>query len=190
MSSSLLNKMRTRPPHSRPQPFNDVTVDAQPAAECPYSRRGAARARIRTLLAALIAAAALAGTGCGEKKFSDRDLVLVDTETALEAVGTRKKLLGIAGEKTGAWVDPRSERAFREGHIPGAISLPFQYVTVRRSTLEGYDVLIVYGDGYKDPVASGMSKRLMELGFKDVRTLRGGLVAWENAGFELETGDE
>jgi 3-mercaptopyruvate sulfurtransferase SseA len=179
-----------RPPHSRPQPFNDVTVDTQPAAGCASSRRGGARAPIRTLFAGLLAAAGLAATGCGEKKFSDRDLVLVDTETAIEAVGTHKQLLGIAGEKTGAWVDPRSERAFREGHIPGAISLPFQYVTVRRSTLEGYDVLIVYGDGYQDPVANGMSKRLMELGFKDVRTLRGGLIAWKNAGFELETGDE
>ena len=34
----------------------------------------------------------------------------------------------------------------------------------------------------------GMSKRLLELGFKDVRTLRGGLRAWTDAGFEVEEG--
>jgi 3-mercaptopyruvate sulfurtransferase SseA len=34
-----------------------------------------------------------------------------------------------------------------------------------------------------------MSKRLMELKHKDVRTLRGGLRAWADAGLELDTGD-
>jgi rhodanese-related sulfurtransferase len=33
-----------------------------------------------------------------------------------------------------------------------------------------------------------MSKTLIELGFDDVRTLRGGLRAWEDAGFEVEKG--
>jgi rhodanese-related sulfurtransferase len=182
--------MRNRPPHARPPSAPDCTLDAQPAAGCLCFRRRSVRTRGRALAATLLAAAGQAATGCGEKKFSDRDLVLVGVEEAIEAVGTRKKLLGLAGETTGAWVDPRSERAYREGHIPGAISLPFQYVTTRRRVLDGYDVLVVYGDDYDDPVADGMSKRLMELGFKDVRTLRGGLLAWKSAGFELETGGD
>ncbi|MHC4129087.1 MAG: rhodanese-like domain-containing protein [Planctomycetota bacterium] len=122
-----------------------------------------------------------------ERKISDRDLVLIDSTEAMDLVEGRKKLLGLAGASNGAWVDPRSEKAYREGHIPGAISLPFQHVTNERRRVEGYDVLIVYGDDYKDPIADAMSKRLMDLGFKDVRTLRGGLRAWTEAGLDLET---
>ncbi|MHC4102936.1 MAG: rhodanese-like domain-containing protein [Planctomycetota bacterium] len=127
--------------------------------------------------------------GCMERKTSDRDLVLIDTTEATTLVEGRKKLLGLAGATSGAWVDPRGERAYREGHIPGAINLPFQYIATRHQELKGYDVLIVYGNGYKDPIAEAMSKRLMELKHKDVRTLRGGLRAWTEAGLELETGD-
>lgn len=126
---------------------------------------------------------------CMERKISDRDLVLIDTTEAMELVEGRKKLLGLAGESKGVWVDPRSERAYREGHIAGAISLPLQYVTARHKELKDYAILIVYGDDYKDPIADAMSKRLMELKFKDVRTLRGGLRAWTEAGLDLETGD-
>ncbi len=134
-------------------------------------------------------AASLALTvGC-TKSISDRDLVLVDPNEALELMKGRKKLLGLAGTETGTWVDPRGARAYREGHIPGAIHLPFQELAVQQQRLRGYDVLIVYGTSVKDDLAAGMSKRLLELGFKDVRTLRGGLRAWTRAGYELETGD-
>jgi 3-mercaptopyruvate sulfurtransferase SseA len=139
------------------------------------------------LVVILMAAAAGSSGGCMERKISDRDLVLIDSTEAMELVGGRKKLLGLAGASTGAWVDPRGETAFREGHIPGAINLPFQYVTSEHRRLQGNDVLIVYGNDFRDPIAEAMSKRLMELGFKDVRTLRGGLRAWTEAGLELET---
>ena len=105
---------------------------------------------------------------------------------AIELVEGHKRLLG--GTATGAWVDPRSDKAYGEGHIPGAIHVPFQSVATRHQVLRGYDVLVVYGNDYNDPKAEGMSKRLVELGHKDVRTLRGGLRAWTNAGHELETG--
>jgi 3-mercaptopyruvate sulfurtransferase SseA len=136
-----------------------------------------------------MAAATGSMNACMDRKISDRNLVLIDSTEAMDVVEGRKRLLGLAGASQGTWVDPRSERAYREGHIPGAISLPFKNVTTDRRQLEGYDVLVVYGDDYKDPIAEAMSKRLMELGFKDVRTLRGGLRAWTDAGNELETGD-
>jgi 3-mercaptopyruvate sulfurtransferase SseA len=140
------------------------------------------------MLVALPAIAFTAALACTERKTSDRDLVLVDCTEAMEIVQERKKLLGLGGASQGAWVDPRSEKAFREGHIPGAISLPYQNVTADHQRLSAYDVVIVYGDDYRDAKARAMSKRLMELGLKDVRTLRGGLRAWTDAGNEIETG--
>ena len=145
------------------------------------TRRG-----LKALAVALLVAAIGSMNACMERKISDRDLVLIDTTEAMELLEGRKKLLGLAGATSGVWVDPRSERAYREGHIAGAISLPFQYVTTRHRQLQDYEILIVYGDNYKDPIAEAMSKRLMELKHKDVRTLRGGLRAWTDAGLELE----
>ena len=48
--------------------------------------------------------------------------------------------------------------------------------------LDDAGIIIVSGETYNDPVAIAMSKTLMELGFKDVKTLRGGIMGWEDAG--------
>ncbi|MEE9129024.1 MAG: rhodanese-like domain-containing protein [Phycisphaerales bacterium] len=139
--------------------------------------------------AVAVIAATLAVLSCTNKT-SDRDLVLVNPIDAQELVQGQAKLLGLGGTTTGTYVDPRRERDFRLGHIPGAISLPFQHLADNKSRLNGYDVLIVYGDDYNDPKANAMSKRLLELGFSDVRTLRGGLRAWTLAGYALDTASE
>ncbi len=139
--------------------------------------------------AVAVIAATLAVISCTNTT-SDRDLVLVNPIDAQELVQGQAKLLGLGGTTVGTYVDPRSERDFRLGHIPGAISLPFQHLADNKSTLDGYDVLIVYGDDYNDPKANAMSKRLLELGFSDVRTLRGGLRAWTLAGFALDTASD
>ncbi len=139
--------------------------------------------RARTAVAVI--GATLAVISCTNTT-SDRDLVLVNPIDAQELVRGQAKLLGLGGTTVGTYVDPRSERDFRLGHIPGAISLPFQHLADNQSKLDGYDVLIVYGNDYNDPKANAMSKRLLQLGFSDVRTLRGGLRAWTSAGYALD----
>jgi rhodanese-related sulfurtransferase len=134
------------------------------------------------LLAALLC-------GCAGKKTSDRNLAFVTPSEAEALVQGRSRLLGLAGKTAGLWVDPRSEREFREGHIPGAMHLAVEELSERHSSLNDYDVLIVYGDSYNDPVSLAFSKRLIELGH-DARTLRGGLRAWEAAGNSLAQGSE
>ena len=141
--------------------------------------------RIATVVAAL--AVCLAVGGCANTT-SDRDLVLVNPIDAQELIQGQAKLLGLGGRTAGAYVDPRNETDYHIGHIPGAISLPFQVLAGNKSKLDGYDILIVYGDGYNDPKANAMSKRLLEMGFSNVQTLRGGLRAWTAAGYSLDTG--
>ncbi len=145
---------------------------------------GARTIPVITLVAALI----LPTAGCS-RQISDKNIELVDATDASELIEGRQRLFGLAGTASATFVDPRSARRYREGHIPGAISLPFQNLSTESARLEAYDVLIIYGNGYDDELAFGMSKRLMELGFKDVRTLHGGLQAWTAAGNDVETGE-
>jgi rhodanese-related sulfurtransferase len=151
-------------------------------------RRPRGRNLLPTLALLLLLPAAM--SACGQKKTSDRDLVFVDPSDALPLIQERRKLLGLGGEAQGAWLDARSDREFEKGHIPGALSVPLERARDRLGELKRYDVVIVYGEGYNSSDALALSKTLVELDLPDVRTLRGGLRAWESAGFELETGPE
>jgi len=151
-------------------------------------RTTASRSR-PTIAASLLALALGWLAGCA-KSISDRDIRLVDVAEAVDLVAGRKVLFGLAGTEAGAFVDPRSERAYGEGHVPGAVNVPFKFVATRYESLRKYDVVVVYGDSYNDEVADGMSKRLLELGLNDVRTLKGGLQAWTSAGRTLNKGPD
>jgi rhodanese-related sulfurtransferase len=142
-------------------------------------------------LVVVMAAVLLAAVpvGCKGKITSDKDLAFVNPDAAEEMIQGRKRLLGLGGQEAGIWVDPRGEEAFREGHIPGALNMPFEDVKTRHKELAAYDVIIVYGETYNSPLAFAMSKSLIEMRYKRVHTLRGGLRAWESAGNSLATGD-
>ena len=124
--------------------------------------------------------------GCrGPSKTSDKDIVWVDPAEAEELSHGEKGLLG--KRSPAAFVDCRNEPEFLAGHIPGAINLPFQDVSDHHGpVLDGYVAVIVYGKDFGDPKADAMSKRLLELGYTDVKTLSGGLQAWTDAGYPVD----
>jgi rhodanese-related sulfurtransferase len=135
-----------------------------------------------------VAMLALGVGGCQSEKTSDRDLSYVNPTEGMTLAQGKKKLLGLGGEASGAWIDPRGEREYIAGHIPGAIHVPFGKLETLYATLEGYDVVIVYGEDYNSAIAQAMSKALIQRGHTDVRTLKGGLRAWRDAGCEVEQG--
>jgi rhodanese-related sulfurtransferase len=140
---------------------------------------------IRHMSAGLAAAGLCFAAGCNQER-TDKDLVFVNAVDAQEVVQGKKKLLGLGKTEAGVYVDCRVESDFQAGHIPNAISLPYEHVSKDHQLLDDYQVLIVYGEDYNDSRADGMSKRLMELGHKDVRTLIGGLRAWKSEGNPIE----
>ena len=145
---------------------------------CPFNRKLACLA---VLAAALV--------GCS-KKTSDRNLVFLGPAEGMKLVDNQRQgLLGLGGPKNGVWVDPRNEADYLAGHIPGAVNIPLKLIGTEHEKLKKYAVIVVYGNDYRDPIAEGMSKRLLRLGYKDVRTLRGGIRAWKDDGFSLETGN-
>jgi rhodanese-related sulfurtransferase len=143
--------------------------------------------RVAPVLATMVFTLGL--TACFHKTTTDKNIDYINTVDAQELVHGKKKLLGIAGTSKAVWLDPRTTTEFRAEHIPGAINLPYQDLTEEFTTLKVYDIVIVYGKDYNDPVADGYSKSLIELGHRDVRTLSGGLRAWKDDGNPVETGD-
>jgi rhodanese-related sulfurtransferase len=78
-------------------------------------------------------------------------------------------------------IDCRESWRYNKAHIPNAINIPFGQMRNRLYELDDAGIIIVSGETYKDPVAVAMSKTLMELGFKEVKTLRGGILGWVEA---------
>jgi rhodanese-related sulfurtransferase len=91
-------------------------------------------------------------------------------------------------ERTGGvlWIDARTRAEFDKGHVPGARLLnPENWET---EMYEMVDVLasntkpiVIYCDSQKCDQSRLIAERLRDLGNQDVRVLRGGWQAWENA---------
>lgn len=126
-------------------------------------------------------------TACGSGNFSDRDIDFVNVSDAYSLSKGDTGIFGL-GNKTPVWLDPRNSDDFQAGHIPGALNLPLAEVKKDDPRLAKYNVFIVYGDDYNSPIARAMTKKLLANEYTDIRTLRGGLRAWTNAGNETETG--
>jgi rhodanese-related sulfurtransferase len=86
-----------------------------------------------------------------------------------------------------AIVDSRQTWDFKDAHIEGSINIPFGWLGLLLGRLDDVGTIVVSGETYNDSVAIAMSKQLMKMGFTDVRTMRGGLVGWGDAGKPIET---
>jgi len=145
-------------------------------------------AKLLPHIAALLFAVQLAG--CTSPRTSDRDIVFVNNEEASAALEPRSRTLRLGGSrKHGIFIDPRTRGEFIAGHIPGALHVPFERLRDRAGELTEWEPLIVYGPDATSPLAVAASKVLLELGHRDVRTLRTGFRGWRDAGLDVATGD-
>ncbi len=84
-------------------------------------------------------------------------------------------------------VDVRSPEAFANGHLPGAVNIPYPTLTERRLADYPMDTLLVtYCAG---PHCNGSTRgaiRIAELG-RPVKEMIGGITGWLDEGFSLAT---
>ncbi|MFM1804807.1 MAG: hypothetical protein RL136_1686 [Planctomycetota bacterium] len=119
---------------------------------------------------------------------SDRDLVYRQPA----------EVIAIAAETKGAfvkepvrvlWLDPRTPAEFAKGHIPQATNIPFPEIErTHEVACKGYDAFIVYDTDYDDVMARAAAKRLLELGYRKVYCVVGGLKAWQADGNPVTVG--
>lgn len=94
------------------------------------------------------------------------------------------------------YVDARPEQEFKTGHIPGAINIPYpllsdfpseeKLIPIRKI---GNKKIIVYGEGGQGDLGKGMTSILIEMGFKNVSNLEGGLQSWIKNNGKIESSE-
>lgn len=89
------------------------------------------------------------------------------------------------------FIDSRTEEAFQEGHILGAMNIPFEEqkegeaLSLFFLSLEGS--LVVYCDGSECKSSVELAKLLHEKGFKDIKVFFGGWIEWVKEGLPVSS---
>lgn len=82
-------------------------------------------------------------------------------------------------------LDVRQPEEFHAGHIAGAALIPLTEINRRISELpKDREILCVCRSGSRSGVAA---QQLIDAGFKAVN-LRGGMIAWQSAGYPVKKG--
>ncbi len=91
-----------------------------------------------------------------------------------------------AGEKF-YLVDVREESEFAAGHLPGAVHLGKGVIErdIERAVPETAAEIVLYcGGGYRSALAAD---NLQKMGYSNVISMDGGIRAWREAGYPMET---
>ncbi len=84
-------------------------------------------------------------------------------------------------------IDVRDSDEFESGHIPNALSLPYNqgHFKEQYAALDwGKDVLIVIADSYENR-ANDAVKILANSGYTQAKILKGGMIDWQKYGYPI-----
>jgi len=87
------------------------------------------------------------------------------------------------------FVDTRSEEAYQEGHVVGAVNIPFEEFdpgVLKEITLSYDNPIVVYCDGSECQSSTNLAKHLAERDYGDIRVFFGGWREWVNSGLPIE----
>lgn len=90
----------------------------------------------------------------------------------------------LIGTKGVALIDVRESAEYKEGHIAQAKLMPLGTVTAHAADLAKYDkVIVVCRSGNRSSMAC---RTLQSNGVKNLINLRGGMIAWAQAGLPIK----
>ncbi len=89
-------------------------------------------------------------------------------------------------------LDARYARFYKRGHLPGALSVPYNTTFLDSLTagLNKEKPLVTYCFSPSCPQADRLADRLRQAGFTDVAVFKPGYKAWTGAKYPVESGDE
>lgn len=79
-------------------------------------------------------------------------------------------------------VDVRRPAVYADVHLPEAINLPLSAMRPGLERLAEADTIVVYGEDPFDSLVLAGAKRLIALGYEDVRAFSGGMADWQRLG--------
>lgn len=82
-------------------------------------------------------------------------------------------------------LDVRSPDAYRQGHVPGAISIPLAELSGKIVSLPKNKTIVTYCANITCALAPKAALELAQKGFK-VMELYGGIATWQEYGFPIE----
>ena len=104
----------------------------------------------------------------------------------IETISQQQLLERINAKTSSIILDVRSEKVFNTGHVPGAVSVPYNDYkkTIAEMKLNKSHEIIVYCEaGFR---ANLVEVELRAQGFENVLHLEGDMGGWRNAGLPIE----
>lgn len=96
-------------------------------------------------------------------------------------------------QEAALFLDARPRDQYDQGHIRGALSLPWQeadrYFMELVGRLDGESTIITYCDGDSCDLSHDLALFLKEMGFENVRVLVNGWTVWRQAGLPTQMGE-
>jgi molybdopterin/thiamine biosynthesis adenylyltransferase/rhodanese-related sulfurtransferase len=110
--------------------------------------------------------------------------LLDEARTAVEEISVEEVNRTLGRGEAPVYLDVREREEFREGHLPGAVSIPrgFLEMQVEGKLADKSKPVIAYcQSGVRSLFAA---KALKDMGYSDVRSMAGGYGAWKGAGYK------
>lgn len=101
---------------------------------------------------------------------------------------TLGELKNAVDTKSAVLLDANSEKSYREGHIPGAISFAQNEGKLDKVLPANKNALIVAYCGGKCSAWEGAAKEAKKLGYVNVHHFKGGIDGWKEAKYPTEAG--
>ena len=96
-----------------------------------------------------------------------------------------KRLLDLGGQDRPLLVDVRARDGYAEGHLPGAVNIPFEELPARLRELPKQRELVVYCWDTTCILSTKAAYILASKGYR-VKEMIGGIDVWKASGFPVE----
>lgn len=127
---------------------------------------------------AMAFAIAVMGAGCSGESGSAEE----SHEAAQQVITAADLVERLETADAPVILDVRSPEEYAEGHIPGAINVPYDQIAANLDSLESFltsEIIVYCRTGRRATVAENA---LREAGFTEVLDLEGHMTAWNEAG--------
>jgi membrane protein DedA with SNARE-associated domain/rhodanese-related sulfurtransferase len=117
-------------------------------------------------------------------KFTQRQRLV--RQLRMERVSADELQTMLQGEPAPLVIDVRSAESRKSGVIPGSVGIEAHGTEQELRGLPACDEVIIYCACPNEAAAATVAKRLLKVGFRRVRPLKGGIDAWIASGLPLE----